>query len=53
MELQFEIATKKEAIWRTAFLKEWCEKAGVCLTPFLTPKSFFELLYILLIFYKN
>lgn len=29
MELQFEIVTKKEAIWRTAFLKEWCAKAGV------------------------
>lgn len=29
MELQFEIATKKEAIWRTNFLKEWCDKAQV------------------------
>jgi hypothetical protein len=29
MELQFEIATKKEAIWRIANVKEWCQKAGV------------------------
>ncbi|XP_073387629.1 uncharacterized protein [Physcomitrium patens] len=29
MELQFEIATKKEAIWRTAHIKDWCQRAGV------------------------
>lgn len=29
MELQFEIATKKEAIWRTNHINEWCRRARV------------------------
>lgn len=32
MELQFEIATRKEAIWRIAHVKEWCRRAGVKLS---------------------
>lgn len=30
MELQFEIASKKEAIWRTNHINEWCQRNGVC-----------------------
>ncbi|XP_024391959.1 uncharacterized protein [Physcomitrium patens] len=29
MGLQFEIATKKELIWRTSHMKDWCLRSGV------------------------